>query len=104
MDELFYHIFKLSFPTGILDPNEPSKAKDSDESSTCARFLIYLCFCSRFYSILFLMMTILLIQDNQQRLFNKYVREKVEQRLGKEFLLLHEIQEIDHGIMEAIKS
>lgn len=40
---------------------------------------------------------------NQQRLFNKYVRENVENRLGKEFLLLHEIQEIDHDVMETIK-
>lgn len=40
---------------------------------------------------------------NQQRLFNKYVRESVENRLGKEFLLLHEIQEIDHEVMESIK-
>lgn len=40
---------------------------------------------------------------NQQRLFNKYVRENVETRLGKEFLLLHEIQEIDHDVMESIK-
>jgi hypothetical protein len=40
---------------------------------------------------------------NQQRLFNKYVRENVENRLGKEFLLLHEIQEIDHDVMESIK-
>ena len=42
--------------------------------------------------------------DNQQRLFNKYVRESVENRLGKEFLLMHEIQEIDHEVMESIKS
>lgn len=41
--------------------------------------------------------------NNQQRLFNKYVRESVESRLGKEFLLLHEIQEIDHDVMEVIK-
>lgn len=40
---------------------------------------------------------------NQQRLFNKYVRENVETRLGKEFLLLHEIQEINHDVMESIK-
>jgi len=40
---------------------------------------------------------------NQQRLFNKYVRENVETRLGKEFLLLHEIQEIDQAVMESIK-
>lgn len=41
---------------------------------------------------------------NQQRLFNKFVREKVESRLGKDFLLLHEIQEINGDIMEEIKS
>ncbi|CAF1091672.1 unnamed protein product, partial [Brachionus calyciflorus] len=41
--------------------------------------------------------------NNQQRLFNKFVRESVERRLGKEFLLLHEIQEINHDIMEEIK-
>jgi hypothetical protein len=41
---------------------------------------------------------------NQQRLFNKFVREKVETRLGKDFLLLHEIQEINSDIMEEIKS
>lgn len=40
---------------------------------------------------------------NQQRLFNKFVREKVESRLGKDFLLLHEIQEINGDIMEEIK-
>lgn len=40
---------------------------------------------------------------NQQRLFNKFVREKVEARLGKDFLLLHEIQEINSDIMEEIK-
>jgi len=40
---------------------------------------------------------------NQQRLFNKFVREKVENRLGKDFLLLHEIQEINGDIMEEIK-
>ncbi len=50
----------------------------------------------RFYFIILL--------DNQQRLFNKYVRESVENRLGKEFLLMHEIQEIDHEVMESIKS
>ncbi len=43
-------------------------------------------------------------KDNQQRLFNKFVRERVEQKLGKIFLLTHEIQEIDHEIMEDIKS
>jgi hypothetical protein len=32
------------------------------------------------------------------------VRESVEHRLGKEFLLLHEIQEIDSEVMEIIKS
>lgn len=32
------------------------------------------------------------------------MREKVENRLGKEFLLLHEIQEINSDIMEEIKS
>jgi hypothetical protein len=42
--------------------------------------------------------------NNQQRLFNKYVRESVETRLGKEFLLLHEIQEIDQDVMEVIKT
>ena len=36
-------------------------------------------------------------------MFNKFVRESVEQRLGKEFLLLHEIQEIDSLVMEEIK-
>jgi hypothetical protein len=41
--------------------------------------------------------------NNQQRLFNKFVRESVERRLGKEFLLLHEIQEIDSEVMEIIK-
>jgi len=41
--------------------------------------------------------------NNQQRLFNKFVRESVEQKLGKEFLLLHEIQEIDQEVMETIK-
>jgi hypothetical protein len=42
--------------------------------------------------------------DQTQRLFNKYVREKVDEKLGKEFLLTHEIQEIDTDIMEEIKS
>ena len=32
------------------------------------------------------------------------MRESVECRLGKEFLLLHEIQEIDQDVMELIKS
>lgn len=32
------------------------------------------------------------------------MREKVETRLGKDFLLLHEIQEINGDIMEEIKS
>ncbi|RNA28619.1 hypothetical protein BpHYR1_008628 [Brachionus plicatilis] len=41
--------------------------------------------------------------NNQQRLFNKFVRESVERRLGKEFLLMHEIQEINQDIMEDIK-
>ena len=44
------------------------------------------------------------LKANQQRLFNKFVREKVETRLGKDFLLLHEIQEINGDIMEEIKS
>jgi hypothetical protein len=42
--------------------------------------------------------------DNQQRFFNKYVRETVERKLGKDFLLLHEIQEISPDVMEEIKS
>lgn len=41
--------------------------------------------------------------NNQQRFFNKFVRESVEKRLGKDFLLFHEIQEIDQNIMEEIK-
>jgi hypothetical protein len=41
--------------------------------------------------------------NNQQRLFNKFVRESVERRLGKEFLLFHEIQEIDANVMEEIR-
>jgi hypothetical protein len=32
------------------------------------------------------------------------VRESVEKKLGKDFLLTHEIQEIDQHIMEEIKS
>ena len=32
------------------------------------------------------------------------MRESVESRLGKDFLLLHEIQEIDQEVMEHIKS
>jgi len=41
--------------------------------------------------------------NNQQRFFNKYVRESVERKLGKDFLLLHEIQEISSDVMEEIK-
>lgn len=41
--------------------------------------------------------------NNQQRFFNKYVRESVEKKLGKDFLLLHEIQEISPEVMEEIK-
>ena len=48
--------------------------------------------------------SIYIYKANQQRLFNKFVREKVENRLGKDFLLLHEIQEINGDIMEEIKS
>ena len=44
------------------------------------------------------------ILDNQQRFFNKYVRESVEKKLGKDFLLMHEIQEINSEVMEEIKS
>jgi hypothetical protein len=45
-----------------------------------------------------------MFSDNQQRFFNKYVRETVERKLGKDFLLLHEIQEISPDVMEEIKS
>jgi len=41
--------------------------------------------------------------NNQQRFFNKYVRESVEKKLGKDFLLMHEIQEISPDVMEEIK-
>jgi hypothetical protein len=32
------------------------------------------------------------------------VRESVEKKLGKDFLLMHEIQEINSEVMEEIKS
>lgn len=84
---------KASFSSAVQSAN--SKSKEYEESRKISNLFVMLSFSK---------IKLIILTDNQQRLFNKYVRENVETRLGKEFLLLHEIQEIDHNVMESIKS
>ena len=47
---------------------------------------------------------VLLTSTEEQAQFNKFVREEVTKRFGENFLLQHEVNQLESSIMDIIKS
>ncbi len=43
-------------------------------------------------------------KTEQQRIFNKYVKNEVKKEFGENYLAIHQVRDLDFEIMQSIKS